>query len=163
MLAAGRSPYWGPFGTESPADRGAVAAVAAELDLTPLLARPIESVSGGQRGRVFLGRCLAQVHGQPSAALLLDEPDAALDLARGAELATLVRRLADARGLSVVMASHDLNLAARVADRVLLLKDGRPLALGPPGEVLTETAVASAYGVPVRRLDVGGRTVLVAG
>ena len=161
VLAAGRSPYWGPFGVESAADREAVAAVAEELDLTPLLGRPIDAISGGQRGRVFLGRCLAQVYGQPSAAVLLDEPDAALDLARAADLARLVRSLAADRGLAVVLASHDLNLAARVADRVVLLRDGRPFAVGPPAEVLTESAVAAVYGAAVRRLTVEGRAVLV--
>jgi iron complex transport system ATP-binding protein len=160
VVASGRAPHWGAFGVESPADREATAAVMAALDLIDWADRPVESLSGGQRGRVLLGRCLAQVQGQASAAVLLDEADAALDLARSAELGKLVRNLADA-GRLVVLASHDLNLAARWCDQVALMSAGRLTALGPPAEVLSEANVAATYGVAVRRVEVEGRPIIV--
>lgn len=161
VLATGRSPYWSMFGAESLTDREAVAAVAETLGLTPWLSRPIETLSGGQRQRVFLGRCLVQLHGQASAALLLDEPDTFLDLARAGELGRLIRSLARDRGLAVLVASHDLNLAAGSADRIALLKAGELVATGPPAEVLSEANVEATYGAPVRRLDVDSRPVIV--
>lgn len=161
VLAAGRSPYWALFGTESASDREAVAAVAETIGLTDWLSRPIETLSGGQRQRVFLGRCLVQLHGQTSAALLLDEPDTFLDLARAGELGRLIRSLAGDRGLAVLVASHDLNLAAGCADRIALLKAGEVVASGPPTDVLTEANVTATYGAPVRRLDVDGRPVII--
>ena len=160
-LAAGRSPWWGAFGVESKNDRAAVAEVADDLGLSDWLGRPLDTLSGGQRQRVFLGRCLTQLHGTDAGAVLLDEPDAHLDLARAAELATMTRGLADGRGLAVLAASHDLNLAARCADRLVLLRAGRVVATGPPGEVLTEANVSAAYGVPVRRAEVEGRPIIV--
>ena len=143
LLALGRVPHLGPLGGESAADRRAVTEVAHRLGLTDLLARPVASLSGGQRQRVRLGRALAQ---QP-AALLLDEPDTYLDLARQAELAGLLADLAG-EGLGIVLASHDLNFAAAVAGRVALL--GPASRVGPPREVLTAANLHAAFGPGVR-------------
>ena len=82
--------------------------------------------------------------------LLLDEPTAHLDLRYQAETAALLRRLNRQRGLTVLLVSHDLNLAAEVADRLLLLADGRVARLGAPAEVLDESLIASVYGCAVR-------------
>ena len=131
--------------------------VADRLGLTHLLARPIDALSGGQRQRVFLGRCLAQ---EP-AAVLLDEPDTYLDLKHQSDLAALLRRLADAEGLGVLMASHDLNLAASVADRLILLGGGRVAAEGPPATVLTPAVLEPIYGVRVGRVDTPAGTPVV--
>ncbi len=161
VLASGRSAYWGWFGVESPADREAVDAVAEELHLTEWLRRPIDTLSGGQRQRVFLGRCLTQLHGQPNAAVLLDEPDTFLDLARAAELGALVRSLAKRRGLGVLVASHDLNLAARVADRIVLMSRGRVVAAGTPREVLKPELLSEVYETSVRCVEVEGTVVVV--
>ena len=156
-LRLGRSPHLGAFGVESPADAAVVARVAADLELTDLLGRPVDALSGGQRQRVYLGRCLAQ---QP-AALLLDEPDTYLDLRRQADLAATLRRLADGQGLGVLMASHDLNLAASLADRLILLSDGVVRAEGRPRDVLTAERLSDAYGVGVAVSDRGDGTPVV--
>ena len=156
-LRLGRSPHLGPFGVESPADARAVARVADDLGLTDLLDRPVDALSGGQRQRVYLGRCLAQ---EP-AALLLDEPDTYLDLRRQADLTALLRRLADRDGLGVLMASHDLNLAASVADRLVLLSEGVVAAEGRPADVLTADRLSAAYGVAVAVTDRGDGTPVV--
>ncbi len=149
VLASGRVPHWSAFGVESGADRSAVHAVAEALDVAAWLDRPLDTLSGGQRQRVFLGRCLAQLDTSQPGAVLLDEPDAHLDLARVTELRRLVRSLADDRGLLVVVASHDLNIAARTADRMALLSNGRLAAFGVPAEVLRPNVLHEAYGVEV--------------
>lgn len=157
VLRLGRSPYLGAFGVESKRDGEVVQRVADRLGLTDLLARPIDALSGGQRQRVFLGRCLAQ---EP-AAVLLDEPDTYLDLKHQSDLAAMLRRLADAEGLGVLMASHDLNLAASVADRLILLGGGRVAAEGPPADVLTPAVLEPIYGVRVGRIDTPAGTPVV--
>lgn len=156
-LRLGRSPYLGPFGVESPGDAAVVSRVAGDLGLSDLLDRPLDTLSGGQRQRVYLGRCLAQ---GPSA-VLLDEPDTYLDLRRQADLAAMLRRLADDGGLGILMASHDLNLAASVADRMVLLSGGVVLAEGRPVDVLTPDHLSAAYGVRVARIDRGDGTPIV--
>ena len=158
VLRLGRTPYGGPFGLESHRDAAVVADVAAELGLTDLLDRPLDELSGGQRQRAFLGRCLAQ---EPSA-LLLDEPNTYLDLRHQVELCQRLRRLAADRQLGVLMAVHDLTLAALFADRVVLLVEGRVAAAGPPADVLTAAAISAAYGLPLVRLSgPNNRPVLV--
>jgi iron complex transport system ATP-binding protein len=158
VLRLGRTPYGGPFGLESRRDAAVVADVAAGLELTDLLDRPVDELSGGQRQRAFLGRCLAQ---EPSA-LLLDEPNTYLDLRHQVELCQRLRRLAADRQLGVLMAVHDLTLAALFADRAVLLVDGRVAGAGPPAEVLTAAAISAAYGLPLVRLSgPNNRPVLV--
>src|SRR5205085_815914 len=107
VLRTGRAPYWGAFGLESARDLRVVIEVADLLGLTDLLDRPMGHLSGGQRQRVFVGRCLVQ---EPQA-LLLDEPNTFLDLRYQVELGRLLTRLSRERGIGVLMASHDLNLA----------------------------------------------------
>src|SRR5688572_15170357 len=134
VLRLGRAPYWGAFGVEAPRDAEVIAEVGGLLDLTNLLGRRMEQLSGGQRQRVFVGRCLAQ---EP-AALLLDEPNTFLDLRHQVELLQLLRKLARERSVGILMASHDLNLAAAMADRVLLLDAGTIAAEGTPDNVLRD-------------------------
>ena len=150
VLRLGRSPYWGAFGLESGRDVDVVRSVAETLDLSGLLDRPMDELSGGQRQRVLVGRCLAQ---EP-AALLLDEPTTFLDLRHQVELLQLLRRLAREQGVGVLMASHDLNLAAATADRAVLLDAGSVAAEGTPDSVLQPDALSRVYGVPMGR--VGG-------
>jgi iron complex transport system ATP-binding protein len=158
VLRLGRAPYWGAFGLESPRDAQVVAEVADTLQLTDLLDRPMDHLSGGQRQRVFLGRCLAQ---EP-AALLLDEPTTFLDLRHQVDLLQLLRRLATERSVAVLMASHDLNLAAALADRAVLLDGGAVAAEGTPAEVLRPDVLSRVYGVPMRRVEQeAGRVVVV--
>ncbi|HEX8912495.1 MAG TPA: ABC transporter ATP-binding protein [Humisphaera sp.] len=156
-LAMGRAPYWGAFGVESEADAAAVERAAAELDLGDVLDRPMAELSGGQRQRVLLGRCLVQ----GPRAMLLDEPTTFLDLKHQVELAGLLRRLARERGIGVLMASHDLNLAASHADRLVLLDGGAVAADGPVGDVLRADLLERVYGVPMERIDRDGRPPVV--
>ena len=132
VICLGRAPYWGAFGLESAGDVHVVARVAAQLGLGDLLDRRMDELSGGQRQRVFLGRCLAQ---EPQA-LLLDEPGTYLDLRHQVELCNHLRALARTKGIGVLMAMHDLNLAAAYADRVILLDQGGVAAQGNPDKVL---------------------------
>jgi len=157
MLRLGRAPYWGLFGLESERDAAAVREVTTLLGLEHLLHRPMDEISGGQRQRVFLGRCLAQ---EPRA-LLLDEPNTFLDLKHQVELCRLLRRLAAERSLAVLMASHDLNLAAAFADRLVLLDNGVVVADGPPTEVLQPDLFSRVFGVPLRRIDSPGRAPII--
>lgn len=114
-------------------------------DLAELAARPLGELSGGERQRAAIALALAQ---EPEV-LLLDEPTSHLDLRHEEEVACVLRRLCRA-GRSGVLVTHDLNLASRLCDRILLLKDGRAFDCGPPGEVLSEAAVLAVYGVAAR-------------
>lgn len=142
-VALGRYPHLGMLGLESAHDELIARNNAIALGLETELNRPVDNLSGGQRQRVFIARCLAQ---EP-AALLLDEPDTYLDLRHSAILASILRRLAREHGLTVLLASHDLHLAAALADRVLLMNDGQVVAEGPPRAVLTRENVGNVYGV----------------
>jgi iron complex transport system ATP-binding protein len=158
VLRLGRAPYWGAFGLESPRDAQVVAEVAHTLHLADLLDRPMDHLSGGQRQRVFLGRCLAQ---EP-AALLLDEPTTFLDLRHQVDLLQLLRRLARERSVAVLMASHDLKLAAALSDRAVLLDAGAVAAEGTPSDVLRPDVLSRVYDVPMRRVEQEpGRVVVV--
>lgn len=126
----------------------------AEVGLSGFAGRVVQELSGGEQARVHLARVLAQVW-EPVAAdgsprwLFLDEPVAALDIGQQLTVMRLARRYADAGG-GVIAVMHDLNLSAMFADRVALLLEGRLLAHGAPGEVLTDSHLACAYGCPLR-------------
>src|SRR3989442_2928159 len=137
LVLMGRYPHAPRGYFENPADvRAARAAMDATgvLDLAPLA---LASLGGGETQRAIIARALAQ---EPRL-LVLDEPTAHLDLRYQAETAALLRRLNRQRGLTVLLVSHDLNLAAEVADRLLLLADGRVARLGAPAEVLDEALI----------------------
>jgi iron complex transport system ATP-binding protein len=156
-LRLGRSPYWSAFGLESARDEHVVLAVSARLDLNDLLNRPMDELSGGQRQRVFIGRCLVQ---EP-AAMLLDEPNTFLDLKHQFELCQLLRTLAREQSIGILMASHDLNLAAAFSDRVMLLENGSVAAVGELG-VLQPELLTKVYGLPMIRVDrPGGKPLFV--
>jgi iron complex transport system ATP-binding protein len=112
------------------------------LDLAEL---PLDELSGGERQRAVLARALAQ---EPRL-LVLDEPTAHLDLRYQAECVGLLRRVNRDRGMTVILVAHDLNLAAEVCDRLLLLSGGRVEKLGPPEQVLDEETLRSVYGCEV--------------
>ncbi|HEY8665521.1 MAG TPA: ABC transporter ATP-binding protein, partial [Tepidisphaeraceae bacterium] len=159
VLRLGRAPYWRAFGIESRRDGEVVAEVAALLDLNDLLERPVEEISGGQRQRVFLGRCLVQ---EP-AAMLLDEPNTFLDLRHQVELLGLLRKISRERGIGVLLASHDLNLAATFADRMLLLDGGVIVAAGDSTAVLRPDLLEKVYGIPMECIErpSGGAAVVI--
>ncbi len=157
VLRLGRAPYLGAFGLESRHDVEVVAQVAASLDLVDLLDRRMDELSGGQRQRVFIGRCLAQ---EPRA-LLLDEPNTFLDLRHQIELCQWLVRLARERNIAVLMALHDLNLAATYADRLLLMQQGRTVATGTPHDVLDPELLSRVYATPLDRIDHPSRPLIV--
>jgi iron complex transport system ATP-binding protein len=142
---------------ESARDVEVVAEVGGLLELSEMLARPMEELSGGQRQRVFLGRALVQ---EP-VALLLDEPNTFLDMQHQAQLWQLLRRLARERGIGVLAASHDLNLSAAFADELILLNKGSVAARGSADEVLRAEVLSEAYGIKVERIEREGRTPVV--
>jgi iron complex transport system ATP-binding protein len=155
VVACGRYAYASALFAESEADREAVARALDAVGLAEFADRPITALSGGERRRVIVARALAQ--GAP--ALVLDEPTTALDLLhRGAVLAVL-RAFEGA----VLFATHDLEAAASLADRVVVLRGGRIETEGPPRSVLTEALLRDVFGVAGRvHLDEeGGLHVLV--
>jgi iron complex transport system ATP-binding protein len=145
VVLMGRTPHMGLLGLERPVDLAQAQAAMAFTGVEDLAHRKIHALSGGERQRVFIARAICQ---EPEI-ILLDEPTAALDLAHQARLMDLMERLKQERGVTVVMVSHDVNLAAMYADRLLLLKNGRIQALGPPGDVLTYDRIEATYGCRV--------------
>ena len=116
-----------------------------DTDVLPLADRLVSDLSGGERQRVMIARALAQ---EPKI-LLLDEPTAFLDLQHQIEICSIVRRLKEERGLTVVLVSHDLNLASQYCDRILMLKTGTLFRLGTPQEVIDADVLRSVYGCDV--------------
>jgi iron complex transport system ATP-binding protein len=157
VIALGRVAHLGPLGFERLIDREVVFDVARRLDLTDLMDRPMHTLSGGQRQRVFVARCLAQ---QPRA-LVLDEPTSFLDLRHQVELLRLLKACTSECGLAVLMACHDLNLAATHCDRLVLVDRGRVVRSGVPDEVLDARVLSEVFEVPMRRIDLEGRPQVV--
>lgn len=118
----------------------------AACDVLHLADSPYTQLSGGEKQRVHWARIFAQIGGISAPLLLMDEPTSALDLSHQLSLFQLLRERA-AKGLSAVIALHDLNLAARFGDRMLMLKSGRVAAAGTPREVLTPATLATVFGV----------------
>jgi iron complex transport system ATP-binding protein len=142
LVLTGRSPHLGRFQWETPHDRAIAERAMRETRTQALAERLVAELSGGERQRVFVARALAQ----QTPILLLDEPTANLDIGHQVRVLGLVRRLTD-QGLATIAAIHDLELAARFADRLLLLRAGRVLAEGRPADVLTAENLCRAYGV----------------
>ena len=142
LVLMGRYPHLGRFQIEGKED-DRIARDAMRLTRTEQFAdRTLDTLSGGERQRVFVSRALAQ---QPRV-LLLDEPTSNLDVFHQLKVLDLVRKLVDG-GLTAVAAIHDLNMAARYCDRLVLLKGGRVLSEGSPEEVLVPETIQSAFGV----------------
>lgn len=158
LVAMGRAPHAGFLRGPTARDEAAVDAALERTALGPLADRPVEALSGGERQRVVLARALAQ---EPSV-LLLDEPTNHLDLRHQVE-AMRVARHAAARGVAVLIVVHDLNLAARACDRVVLLDAGAVVADGTPTEVLGEHRLRSVYAADVRVHLVDGVPTVVPG
>jgi iron complex transport system ATP-binding protein len=152
VVSWGRLPW---RGTDAmPSDDDVVAEVIAEHGLDALVDRPVTSLSGGERARVHLARVLAQ----RASVLLLDEADAALDLAGQAHLDAAIRRRRDA-GDAIVIVGHDLGRLAALADSTTLLSRGRVVGQGPADTKLTAETLTRAYGVPVSTSIADGRRV----
>ena len=134
-------------------DHGVVAEAMAAVGITAFAARRVGELSGGEQQAVALAAALAQ---EPEA-LFLDEPTAHLDPAHQREVAKLIRSAGLKQGKAVLLATHDVNLAARVADRVLALREGSILALASPAEVLTPTGLEELFAAPFRLVAHGPR------
>jgi iron complex transport system ATP-binding protein len=147
------------LGLRVPEDEVARAAAAlGRLGIAALAPRRLSEISGGQRQLVFLAQLLCA---EP-AALLLDEPTSALDLRNGFGLLGLLRRLAREQGLAVLAALHDLNAAARFADRIAVLSAGRLVAHDRPERVLTPSLLADVYGMEAEVLQTSaGQRIVV--
>lgn len=142
----GRTPYLGFLGQTSQADEDLARRSLERVDAWELAGRRVGELSGGEAQRVLLARALTQ----STPILLLDEPTAHLDLQYQVSLLELVRDLARTEKLAVLIALHDLNLAARTADRIALMVAGRIQAVGTPAEVLTPERISEAYSWPVQ-------------
>lgn len=139
----GRYSLHRPLEGDSARDLAVAHEVLAAVGLADREEDGILSISGGERQRAILARALAQ----ETPLLLLDEPTTHLDIAHQLDLLTRVRRLARERGVTVVAALHDLNLAARYADRIVVLSRGRRVADGPPAAILSPDLLARVWGV----------------
>jgi iron complex transport system ATP-binding protein len=153
----GRTPHLGPLAKEGRRDREAAARALARLDLLAFGNRRLGTLSGGEKQRVVVARALAQ----EAPVVLLDEPTAALDIGHQQQAFDLLDGLRVESDLTLIAAMHDLTLAARYADRMLLLDRGRIVADGPAVEVLTEALLSEHYGASVEVVSVGGRPVVV--
>jgi len=147
MVALGRAPFLGPLGRESAADVARTSEALKELELESLAERAYPTLSGGEKRRVLLARALAQ----GVDAWLLDEPTAHMDLGHGLYCFEWLRAwLAASPARGVLLVTHDLVLAARFADELVLLHRGEVAARGAPSDVLTAERIAAVYGVEAR-------------
>ena len=142
VVMMGRAPHLGMLGFEGEQDLTQAWEAMQLAGVAHLADRRLDQLSGGERQRVFIARAICQ---QPEI-MLLDEPTAALDLAHQVRVMDLMARLKTEEGMTVVMVSHDLNLAAMYADRLLLLDRGRLAGIGPPAEVLRFDLLERVYG-----------------
>ncbi len=140
-VLAGRRPHisWRPSRT----DLERTAEIIEEMNLADLAMRDMGRLSGGQAQKVLLARALAQ----DTPYLLLDEPTSSLDLRHQLELLETIAKLAGNKGLGVMMAMHDLNLASRFSDTIMMLHQGKIFCSGKPSEVMTSENIAEVYGV----------------
>jgi iron complex transport system ATP-binding protein len=143
VVLMGRYPHLGAFELESQQDVATAREALAATGTLALEDRQFPTLSGGEKQRVIIASALAQSAGL----MLLDEPTTALDPGYQIEIATLLRRLNAERGVTMAVATHDLNLAAGLCRRLILLRKGRVLAAGPTDQVLTRESVRALYDV----------------
>jgi iron complex transport system ATP-binding protein len=151
----GRRPHIGWRVCDSDLDK--VAEVLELLHLDDLAMRDFGQLSGGQKQKVLIARALAQ---EPSV-LLLDEPTSNLDMKHQLEVMEIIRDLVLERRISAVMAIHDLNLAARFTDKLVMLKDGKVYAAGEPDSLLCEANICSVFGIESVVMNALGRPYIV--
>lgn len=141
IVAMGRTPHRSRLHRQREADEAAIQSALERTRITELAERPVGSVSGGERQRVLLARALAQ----DAPLLVLDEPTASLDIHHQVRTLELIRELVST-GTTALAAIHDLDLAARFCDMIVVLSDGTVLDAGNPAAVLTEDVIKQAFG-----------------
>ena len=158
IVLMGRFPYLGPFALEGPDDLIIARQALASTGTAGFEGRAFGTRSGGEKQRVVIASALAQA---PDL-LLLDEPTASLDIGHQLEVQALLQRL-NQGGVTMVLSTHDLNLAAALCRRLVLLREGRVLAAGPTEAVLTPVAIRELYGVhaEVERHPRAGRLAVI--
>lgn len=142
VVLMGRAPHLGLMGFEGESDLHLAHEAMRITDVEHLADRRIDQLSGGERQRVFIARAICQ---QPQI-MLLDEPTAALDLSHQVRLMDLMEQLKTQQGATIVMVSHDLNMAAMYADQLLLLSQGQIVISGPPDRVIDYQLLEQVYG-----------------
>jgi iron complex transport system ATP-binding protein len=145
FVLGGRYAFSSAWGWETERDVEIARGILRETELDDLETRLMNELSGGERQRAVVARALAT----EAKAFLLDEPTANLDLAHQATMLRLVRARCDGRQSAAIVVTHDVNLAAEFADQVVLLKDGREIAAGPPRSVLTPQLLRRVFGLEV--------------
>lgn len=158
LVSRGRHPHQSWMQQWSGDDEREIAAALALTGMHGLEDRPLDELSGGQRQRAWIAMTLAQ----ETPILLLDEPTTFLDLAHAVDVLELVDRLNRELERTVVMVLHDLNLAARYSDRIIVMKDGAIVASGPPAEVITAELLLEVFGLQARVLVDEDGALLVA-
>lgn len=144
LVSRGRHPHQSWLRQASAEDARAVDAVMELTNIAEFADRPLERLSGGQRQRAWIAMVLAQ----DTPLVFLDEPTTYLDLSHSVEVLSLVRRLADQEGRTVLMVLHDLNLAARYSDQLIVMQRGEVQAVGAPAEVVTESLLSRVFDLP---------------
>ena len=164
----GRYPHLGAFEIEGPADLVIVEQALEATGTLGLKGRQFATLSGGEKQRVIVAAALAQLRASTSDAapsagiLLLDEPTASLDLAYQLEIAALLRTLHDREGVSIVLSTHDLNLASGLCRTLVLMRNGTVIAAGATADVLTVQNIRRLYGVDAEIIqDSSGHRVVV--
>ena len=143
LVLMGRYPHLGAFEVEGAGDLDVAREALSATGTHEFASRPFSTLSGGEQQRVVIASALSQ----QADLLMLDEPTASLDPGYQLEIASLLRQLHQERGVGIIMATHDLNLAASVCDRVVLLDAGGVIASGPTTDVLTRESIAALYGI----------------
>jgi cobalamin transport system ATP-binding protein len=157
VVLSGRTPHIPHFRLESQHDRERVVEALESTGAAHLADRSVTVLSGGESQMIILARALAQ---EPRL-LLLDEPSTSLDLKHRAELMRTLARLRDERGLSVIMITHDLQLAGALFDQIVALRRGDIAAMGSADQVLQSSVLAEIYGDPnIRAQRVGNQTLV---
>lgn len=149
LVSRGRYPHQGLLRQWSGEDERVVAESMAATGVADLATRPVDELSGGQRQRVWMAMALAQ----QTPLLLLDEPTTYLDIAHQVEILDLCAHLHENEGRTLVAVLHDLNQAARYATHLIVLRDGRVEASGPPQDIVTADLVETVFGLPCRVIE----------